>query len=134
MNQHLTKLSVLDGFFSVAFIGFRDSVLDVMNVSPEHHTDRLLNTLTIVLLSMITVTAVFVTDLGVINSVGGGSVAVLMCFVFPALMFEKGIRDLGNVALPMQHLEVKLVIFLTFVGCLIGIAGVVTELKLSVSE
>jgi hypothetical protein len=105
-----------------------------MNVSPERQTETLLNALTIALLSLITMTAVFVTDLGVINSVGGGSVAVLMCFVFPAIMFEKGVRDLGHAALRVQHLEVKLVIFLTLVGCLIGIAGVATELAATGSE
>ena len=44
-------------------------------------------------------------------------------------MFQKAISDL-NAALGGQHLEVKIVMFLMIVGCIIGIAGVVTELTI----
>ena len=85
------------------------------------------------MLALITVTACFVTDLGVINSVGGGTIAVLMCFVFPAAMFHKAIEDLGVTAIPRQKSEVYLVHFLMVIGCLMGIVGVATELALGVA-
>ena len=117
----------------VAFIGFRDAVLDTMNVPRERQTPLFLNILTILILSLITLVAAFVTDLGVINSIGGGSVAVLMCFCFPAVMFQKAIQDLGETSLASQRLEVKIVMFLMVVGCVVGVGGVVTEVALGVA-
>ncbi|CAB9499522.1 Putative sodium-coupled neutral amino acid transporter 11 [Seminavis robusta] len=125
----LVGISVLT-IYPMAFIGVRDAVLDVIKIPVERQTNFFLNALTVALLSLITFTAVFVTDLGVINSVGGGSVAVMMCFVFPALMFQKTISGLGSMALDGQHVEVKVVMLLMTVGCIIGIAGVATELAL----
>jgi len=85
------------------------------------------------MLSIITFVTVFVTDLCVINSVGGGSIAVLMCFVFPCVMYKKAIEDLGYTASKGQHLEVKLALLLTTLGCVIGVVGVGTELVLGVA-
>ena len=104
-----------------------------MNISKERHTTIFLNGLTVVMLSLITLTAAFVTDLGVINSIGGGSVAVLMCFCFPAVMFRKAIQDLGESSLGTQRAEVTLVMFLMVVGCVIGVTGVATEVALGVA-
>lgn len=101
---------------------------------PEHkQTKKLLNTLTIMMLSLITITAMFVTDLGVINSIGGGTIAVLMCFVFPAMMFRKAIGDLGESAVKGQRLEVIMVLFLAIVGVVIGTTGVFEEVALGVA-
>jgi len=104
-----------------------------MQIPQEEQAPSFLNALTIIMLSMITFVAVFVTDLGVINSVGGGSIAVLMCFVFPYVMYKKAIEDLGYTASKGQHLEVKLVLLLTILGCVIGVVGVGTELVLGVA-
>jgi len=59
--------------YPICFIGFRDGVVDMMAdyIKPETKTsDTFLNSLTLVLLSLITVTASFVTDFGVINALG----------------------------------------------------------------
>lgn len=85
------------------------------------------------MLSLITVTAMFVSDLGVINSVGGGTIAVLMCFVFPAMMFQRAIQDLEGTSTKSQRFEVKIVMLLMILGCSMGIVGVATELALGVA-
>jgi len=133
-RNRFNRLAALtsDTFFK-AFIGFRDSVLDVLHVPIEQQTTTYLNSLTVIMLSLITLIAVFVTDLGVINSVGGGTVAVAMVFVFPLLMFQKAIGNLGFAATKGQRLEVKIAAILAFSGCLIGIVGVGTELYLGVA-
>lgn len=64
--------------FPVVFIGFRDGVLDVLNVPSELQTSPNLNVLTLILLAIITVVAIFVTDLGMINAVGGGTLGTLV--------------------------------------------------------
>ena len=56
-----------------------------------------------------------------------------MVFVFPMLMFQKAIQNLGITAAKGQHLEVKISMVLAASGCLIGIVGVATELYLGVA-
>ena len=59
--------------YPICFIGFRDGVVDMLADYLDSETrtsDTFLNTLTLLLLSMITVTACFVTDFGVINALG----------------------------------------------------------------
>jgi len=56
--------------YPICFIGFRDGVLDMLNIPPERQTTTGLNTLTLFLLTLVTVTACFVTDFGVINALG----------------------------------------------------------------
>jgi hypothetical protein len=104
-----------------------------MNVPIARQTPTYLNILTVLMLSLITLTAVFVTDLGVINSIGGGSVAVLMCFCFPAVMFRKAVEDLGKSAEQGQHWEVRLVMLLMTLGCVVGVVGVLVEVLLDVA-
>mmetsp|Transcript_14079 Transcript_14079/g.18363 ORF Transcript_14079/g.18363 Transcript_14079/m.18363 type:complete len:503 (-) Transcript_14079:235-1743(-) len=118
--------------YPIAFIGFRDALLDVMRVPIEQQTARYLNILTVVMLSLITLTAAFVTDLGVINAVGGGTVAVAMVAVFPFLMFQKAIQDLGHTAVRGQLLEVKIAMLLMVFVVVIGVGGVATELVMGV--
>lgn len=101
-------------------------------VPAEKQTTKFLNTLTVIMLSLITFTAVFVKDLGVINTVGGGTIAVFMCFCAPCMMFQKAIQDLGHTAVRGQRLEVKIVLLLTALGCVVGIVGVATEVALGV--
>lgn len=73
--------------YPIVFIGVRDGVLDLMNVSMEQQTTRQLNIITIVLLTVVTVISIFIHDLGLINSIGGGLVATMIVFVFPTIMF-----------------------------------------------
>ena len=56
-----------------------------------------------------------------------------MVFVFPMLMFQKAIQNLGITAAKGQHLEVKISMVLAASGCLIGIVGVATEVYLGVA-
>mmetsp|Transcript_27906 Transcript_27906/g.76801 ORF Transcript_27906/g.76801 Transcript_27906/m.76801 type:complete len:567 (+) Transcript_27906:312-2012(+) len=88
----LIGISVLT-IYPIAFIGFRDSILDAFEVPIEHQTPRYLNNLTLIMLSLITLTATFVTDLGMINAVGGGTIAVAMVAIFPYLMFQKAVAQ-----------------------------------------
>jgi len=116
--------------YPVVFIGFRDGVLDVLNVQPELQTSPNLNMLTVILLAVITLIATFVADLGMINAVGGGTLGAAVVFLFPALMYRWAIVDyLGNRSTEGQRLEVKLVLALMVFGIVLGVAGVVVSLQ-----
>lgn len=51
------------------FMGFRDGMLNFLDIPPSRQTSQNLNVFTVILLAILTVTAVFVTDLGLINAV-----------------------------------------------------------------
>jgi hypothetical protein len=94
-----------------------------MGIADKIDSTVKLNVFTLVLLSILTVASCFITDLGLINSVGGGSTVTLVCFVFPALMFWKGVQKYGNDT-PGEKREVIFVAVLTAVGVVLGIIGV----------
>lgn len=77
--------------------------------------------LTVAMLSLLTLIAVFVTDLGLINAVGGGSLATIIVFVVPTIMWNILAHE------PRGKEEAKdlpLAIGLCIFGILIGVIGV----------
>lgn len=127
----LIMISVLT-LYPIAFIGFRDAALDVLRVPIEQQTITFLNALTVIMLAFITFIATFVTDLGVINAVGGGTVAVAMMSVFPTIMFYKAIQNLGTTATQSQRVEVYVSLALMVVAVILGVGGVAMELIMGV--
>jgi len=109
--------------YPLVFMGFRDGVLDILEVPAEKQTSSNVNVLTIVLLSIITLIACFVSDLGLINAVGGGTLAAAIVFIFPALMYRQAVKDRGDRATSWQHREVIIALALMVFGVTLGIAG-----------
>lgn len=106
--------------YPIVFIGFRDGVLDLLDVPPARQTSHSLDMLTVVLLSLLTIVAVFVTDLGLINAVGGGSLATIIVFLVPTFMFYAVAQERGSAQAPDVHLAVALCFF----GVVLGVVGV----------
>jgi len=113
--------------YPLNFIGVRDNCLDILGITDEIDTDVKLHTVTVILLSMMTLTSCFVTDLGLINSVGGGTTVIFVCFLFPAIMFREGKRKQGAVG----DAEVTFVMVLMVVGVVVGVVGVGTSMILA---
>lgn len=109
--------------YPLNYIGVRDNCLDILGIADRVDTTAKLNAFTICLLSILTLTSCFVTDLGLINSVGGGTTVTMVDFVFPALMFREGIRKFGRGNGGEQR-EVWVVMTLMVVGVVLGIIGV----------
>ena len=109
--------------YPLNYIGVRDNCLDIMGIADKVDSTVKLNVFTLVLLSILTVSSCFITDLGLINSVGGGSTVTLVCFVFPALMFWEGVQKYGNDT-PGEKRELICVAVLTTIGVVLGIIGV----------
>lgn len=114
--------------YPLNFIGVRDNCLDILGITDEIDTSAKLNVVTILLLSLMTLTSCFVTDLGLINSVGGGTTVTLVCFIFPAFMFREGMRKHGGVG---PQWEVWIVMALMVVGVVLGIIGVWSSIVLA---
>lgn len=118
--------------FPIVFIGFRDGVLDVLEVPQDLQTSSNLNVLTLVLLAIITVAALFFDDLGSINAVGGGTLATAVVFLFPALMYSSAINEcLREQSTLSQRREVMFVMVLMTLGLVLGTIGVVESIKSS---
>ena len=117
--------------YPLNFIGVRDNCLDILGLTDDFDTDSKLNVFTLLLLGILTVTSCFVTDLGMINSVGGGTTVTLVCFIFPAMMFREAMRKQHENSFGMASMntvgakrEVWLVMVLMVVGVVLGIVGV----------
>lgn len=123
----LASLSrILVGFstlmaYPIVFTGARDGVIDILEIPLAEQTPERIRRLTLVLLTVLTVTAIFVTDLGLINAVGGGIIATAIVFVFPTMMFHGAIKQkLGG---ENDQKEVVFASCLTFFGVIIGVIG-----------
>jgi amino acid permease len=83
--------------FPFPFFGLRDSVWDAMNVpvaqrnSEEGSANNIL--LTVTLLAVITAAATSVSDLSLLLSVGGGTIATAVYSVFPTIMFRAAVTN-----------------------------------------
>jgi amino acid permease len=126
--------------YPVAFVGTRDGVLDVVALPPEKQTSNNLNVISIILLTIVTLIAMSVTDLGLINAVGGGTLATAIVFVFPTLMYrqavkrknfeeeqwdeEEGDEEEEDLPTPAQKREVLFSTVLMWMGIAMGAVGV----------
>lgn len=100
-------------------MGVRDGVLDIFEVPLVDQTPEKLNQLTYLLLAVLTTTAVFVTDLGLINAVGGGLVSTAITFCFPAIMYQAAVINI-----PGEAVKVLWTSTLAVFGTVLGLIGV----------
>ena len=114
--------------YPLNFIGVRDNCLDILGITDEVDTTAKLNVFTLFLLSIMTIASCFITDLGLINSVGGGTTVTLVCFIFPAFMFREAMRKESSGG---PQWEVWLVMSLMVVGVVLGIVGVWSSVALA---
>lgn len=114
--------------YPLNYIGVRDNSLELLGWADavEDEPSRL-SIFTVILLSILTLTEFYVTDLGLINSVGGGTTVTLICFVFPAFMFQHGLFEYGK-RTKSEIRELWLVMTLMIVGVILGIIGVIDSI------
>eukprot|EP00934_Nitzschia_sp_Nitz4_P005942 Nitzschia sp. Nitz4//scaffold16_size188269//49272//50926//NITZ4_001782-RA/size188269-augustus-gene-0.75-mRNA-1//1//CDS//3329538490//5932//frame0 len=115
--------------YPIAFMGFRDGILDIIELPTEKQTSANLNIITLVLLAIVTFAAALVTDLGYVNAVGGGTLATAIVFVFPALMYQAAVESQSEEPTPEQQREVKMALVLMVVGVIMGLIGVIVEVR-----
>mmetsp|Transcript_23070 Transcript_23070/g.32498 ORF Transcript_23070/g.32498 Transcript_23070/m.32498 type:complete len:304 (+) Transcript_23070:192-1103(+) len=129
-NDRLATMSRIAIFISVVFtypvvfIGFRDGVFDALTVSHKDRSSKIVNLISILLLFCITLLASFISNLGKVNAIGGGSLGTVIVFVFPTLMFAKMVEKLGSQASYLLCLELNFAFILMCMGVLMGFIGV----------
>ena len=120
--------------YPLNFIGVRDNCLDIVGIRDKIDTAAKLNSFTIVLLSILTFTNCFVTDLKLINSVGGGTTVTLVDFVFPALMFRALVQNKPNHGTVRERLEARIVMALMMIAVVFGLIGVWDSIAIAVAQ
>jgi len=109
--------------YPLAFVGCRDGLLEMMKVPKEERTDSKLNNLTIIMLGAITTTALKITDLSFIMSMGGATLGNALIYVYPALMFRSAVKNLGDEATSAQKVEVYVAMAFAALGIVFGGIG-----------
>ena len=109
--------------YPLAFVGCRDGLLEMMKVPKEERTDAKLNNLTIIMLGAITATALKITDLSFIMSMGGATLGNALIYVYPALMFRSAVKNLGEEATSAQKAEVYVAMAFAALGIVMGAIG-----------
>jgi amino acid permease len=120
--------------YPIVFVGVRDGVLDMMKIPGDERTHSLLNALSAVILSIVTILASTFTDLGIILSLGGATFGTAVIYIFPSLMFHKAVKDLGDSATERLRQEVVLSTFLMWFGVAVGSIGAYKSISGGFSE
>ncbi|CAB9530482.1 Putative sodium-coupled neutral amino acid transporter 11 [Seminavis robusta] len=111
--------------YPIVFVGVRDAFLDLCKIPMEKHTSTNLNIVSVFLLTIITAIAASITDLGLVNAVGGGTLGTIVVFVFPAIMFRAAVEQQHPDDIDDGSLwEVNFAIALMWFGIILGIVGV----------
>jgi len=118
MSRIAVGLSVVFTY-PIVFFGVRGAVLDVVDTKTA---DQLANNhgyLTLCLLTVITLTALVLKDVGMINAVGGGLITTPIVFIFPLMMY-RGIYKLLSLD---ESKQLTTATCLTLLGAVFGLAG-----------
>jgi len=115
--------------YPLAFAGLRDGVLDLAKVPSDKRSNNLQNKLTVGLLSFITALALTVKDLTFVLSFGGATFGNALIYVFPALMFRRSVKDMGEKATKGLKREVKVAMSSAALGIGMGCVGARMALK-----
>jgi amino acid permease len=118
--------------YPLPFVGFRDGMLDALNISDNDRTDTtLLNGLSVGLLATVTLAASSIQDLALVLSIGGGTLSTIVASVFPALMFRAAVNKSSSDA-RQQALDANLALVLMWICVAIGGTGVILAFEKAV--
>jgi hypothetical protein len=79
--------------YPLAFVGCRDGFLDLVQVPVENRSASTLNTVTIVLLSILTALAASLTDVSFVLAFGGATLGNALTYLYPALMYRSVVKQ-----------------------------------------
>jgi hypothetical protein len=92
--------------YPLAFVGCRDGILDLVQVPLDKRSTSTLNSLTIVLLSILTALAASLRDVSFVLAFGGATLGNALTYLYPALMYRAVVtkqdrQEGGQVAIAM---------------------------------
>ena len=110
--------------YPLLFVGTRDGLLDLLRVKNEKRNPRFLNQITISILSVITIMALFVKDITFVASISGAILGTSLIFIFPTLMYRGYIKSKGGENVTRgQRFENRLCGIIATLGLIIGGIG-----------
>lgn len=81
------------------------------------------------LLTFVTIAAMNLKDLSFVMAFGGATLGNALIYVFPAVMFRKVVKDMGDSATPALKNEVIFATFSALLGIGMGAIGTTMALK-----
>eukprot|EP00979_Chaetoceros_neogracilis_P003927 scaffold687_cov288-Chaetoceros_neogracile.AAC.19 len=115
--------------YPLVFVGCRDGFLSLLKVPKEKQTDSYLNKLTIGLLTIVTLAAFNLKDLSFLMAFGGATLGNGLIYVFPALMFNSVVKNMGDSAPAGLKNETYFATFTMVLGLTVGVIGATMALK-----
>jgi hypothetical protein len=94
--------------YLLAFVGCRDGMLDLLNIPPEKRSASTLNTLTILLLSILTMLAAALTDVSFVLAFGSATLGNALTYVYPAFMYRQVVKQQGREAEEGGHVVIAM--------------------------
>lgn len=101
--------------YPLAFVGCRDGILDLLNVPVKNRTPSGLNSLTIVLLSLLTMLAYRLKDVSFVLALAGATLGNALTYVYPALMYRAIVKK-------QRRRKEGFGVFMATMSALLGIA------------
>lgn len=95
----------------------------MMKVPAEERTDAKLNTMTYIILGVVTAVAMKIKDLSFIMAFGGATLGNALIYVYPAIMLKSAVKNMGDEATKAQKMEVYLAMFFAALGIGMGAIG-----------
>ena len=112
--------------YPLAFVGFRDGVLDLLKI--KERKPALITSLTLGLLSFVTFMALVIPDVSFVLSFAGATLGNALVYVFPALMFRGAVKKLPSPT-KLQKTEVKAAMGSALFGIVMGALGAVKAVQ-----
>ena len=112
--------------YPLGFVGAREGLLDLFNV--KDRSAKMLNGLTVGILSAVTVAALNIPDVSFVLAFAGATLGNCLIYVFPGAMFRGAIRKLPNPT-RRQLSEVKVALASAAIGTGLGIMGAVKAVQ-----
>jgi amino acid permease len=124
--MNISRLAVTTSLlfsYPLAFLGFRDGVLDLFQV--KQRPAWKINGLTVGLLSMITVLALIIPDVSFVLSFAGATLGNALIYILPAFMFRGAVQQQPKDSPNQKRLqqEVKLALANAGLGAVMGLLG-----------
>mmetsp|Transcript_2144 Transcript_2144/g.2465 ORF Transcript_2144/g.2465 Transcript_2144/m.2465 type:complete len:524 (+) Transcript_2144:317-1888(+) len=115
--------------YPLTFLGLRDGIFDLANVPVEERTNKLLNKVTVLVLSGITALALTVKDVSFVMSLAGASIGNALIYLYPVLMFRNAVKKRGEAASKQLKAEAGVSLGVAGLGVVMGGIGAKMALK-----
>jgi hypothetical protein len=127
LSRIAVALSILFSY-PLAFVGVREGVLDLIQVPQSKRSNKLLNAVTVVLLSVITSMAYVLKDLRKLLAFNGATWGNAVIYLLPTYMFVSCVKTKLPKRQELQA-EVPWVIATGIIGMIFGISGTVLAIQ-----